>query len=142
MELPVPGTMMVSTKTDQPLNADTRNTAATDQKAKPAFVTTSSLATLPLLSSISAGVWKVIASSTSATWADSRWVPAVICILFGAYLIIKSLEDSSDGKLSEKYGAVLIGAANTLFLWAAVIGIDVSLDVAGAVDATGAAPTN
>jgi hypothetical protein len=138
MDLPMPDALMVSAKAEQPLDADTRGEAAAGQKGQPAFVTAQSLATFTGASALVTAVWKVIAGAVSASWADKRWVPLILCGLVGIYLIAKALEGTSG--FADKFGAVLVGLANTALLWAAVVGIDVGLDSTGVTNSTGGAP--
>jgi hypothetical protein len=133
--IPTPSFLMVSAKRANPRDANTVNEQPTEQVEQPAFTTTQSVTTFSGASAVIAAVWKAVAGA-GVSGADSRWVPAVICILVAIYLIAKGLESADS--LADKFGVVLIGVFNTIFLWAAVVGIDVGLTSTGVTnDPTG-----
>ena len=138
MALPVPSALMLSTRLAAPLNADTVANVPAEQTTQPAFTTTQTLLTFSGASAVVAAVWKFIAGIVSASWADERWVPAVLCGLIGVYLILKGLETATTP--ADKFGVVLVGVFNTAFLWSAAIGLDIGLDTTGVASTTGGSP--
>lgn len=137
MALPVHSSLILSTRLAEPLNADTAANPPEAQTTQPAFTTSQTLLTFSGASAVVAAVWKFIAGIVNASWADERWVPAVLCGLVGLYLILKGLETAQG---ADKYGVVLVGLFNTAFLWSAAIGLDIGLDTTGVAQTTGGSP--
>jgi hypothetical protein len=115
----------LSSRADSPLNADTSDGGA--QVQQPAFVTVQGLLSFSGASAVVTGAWKIVQGATESSWADSRLVPAVLCVLIGIFLFLKAVDGGQWNKLSfaDKFGTILITIFNTAFLWAAACGIDV-----------------
>jgi hypothetical protein len=131
----VPNALVLSSRKSQPLDADTGSTAdAASQTAQPAFITTQTLASFSGASAVATFLWKVLAGFAGG-WADKRWVPLAICGVIGVYLTLVAFNNAK--KFSDYFGAVVVGAVNTVQLWVAVIGFDVVLDTTTGIDQTG-----
>lgn len=129
---------MVSTRSAQPLNANTATNPPEQQTGQPAFTTTQTLLTFAGASAAVGALWKLIAGVVNASWADERWVPALLCVFIGVYLVLKGLESATTP--ADKFGVVLVGVINTAFLWSAAIGLDIGLDTTGVAETTGGSP--
>ena len=92
------------------------------------FVTQASLATFPVASVVIASLWKLLQVLLPNTLAlKSPFVPFVIAVLLGAYLVYMDLSDPERIKpptSREKLKKSVIGLINSLILVAAVLGID------------------
>ncbi len=136
MTVAVPKTLLLSSKRAQPLDAKTGKAEEADQTSQPAFITYQTLASFSGASAVVTFLWKVLASA-GGTWADRRWVPLAIAGLIGIWLTLKSFENAKTP--SAYFGAILIGAVNTVQLWGAVVGLDVVLDTTAGIDQTAGA---
>ena len=96
-----------------------------------AFVTPASLATFPVASVVIAVIWqllKVVVPSTPAM--KSPIVALVLAILLGAYFVYLDLTDIGQAdkfKTRDIIQKCVIGLINSLFLAAAVLGINTSI---------------
>ncbi len=92
------------------------------------FVTPASLATFPVASVVIASLWKllqVLLPNTSVL--KSPFIPFVIAVLLGAFLVYMDLTDPERIKpptSRDKVMKSVIGLINSLILVAAVLGID------------------
>ena len=127
----MPSLLTLTTRADQPLDANTSGAAAGNQVQQPAFVTLQSLGSFSGASVAVTAAWKFVQGIISADWADSRIVPAVLAGLIGIFLFLKAIEGDKDLGPADWFGTILITVFNTAFLWAAACGIDV-LGTAGA----------
>jgi hypothetical protein len=95
------------------------------------FVTTASLASFPVASGVITVIWKllqVVAPSASAM--KSPVIPLILAILLGAFLVYLDLSDgerTTPLKPSSIITKSIIGLVNSLFLTAAVLGINTSI---------------
>lgn len=134
----VPKPFLLSSQSDEPLNADTGKRSPDDQAEQPAFITSQTLATFSGASAGAALLWKGLAA-LAGSWADERWVPFAISGVIGVWLILRAFENAKTP--SDYFGAIVIGVVNTVQIWAAVIGLDVVLEPTVGVEQTGGATT-
>lgn len=122
------GLLRTNTANENPLNAE----APGGTNSSPTFVTTQSLVTFPVASGVVTIAW-TFTQALGGSWADSKLVPVCIAALLGVFMAWIGIEDDAWSKLTPskkrkaQVTAVVIGAINTLFLAAASIGIDTTI---------------
>ena len=96
-----------------------------------AFVTTATLATFPVASGVITVIWKLLeAVVPNAPAIKSPIVPLVLAILLGAYFVYLDLTDSGQAEQPKTRNIIqkcVIGLINSLFLAAAVLGINTAI---------------
>jgi hypothetical protein len=95
------------------------------------FVTTASLASFPVVSGVITVIWKLLqVVAPSAPAMKSPVIPLILAILLGAFLVYLDLTDGERAtplKPSSIITKSVIGLVNSLFLTAAVLGINTSI---------------
>jgi hypothetical protein len=95
------------------------------------FVTTASLATFPVSSAVITVIWKLLQLLAPATGAmKSPFIPLVLAMLLGVFLLYMDLSDPERSQpllTRDIVVKAVIALINSLFLAAAVLGIDTAV---------------
>lgn len=114
--------IFTATRSDNPIDANTAGDQG-DPKKVTEFVTIQSLS-FPFAVTIVSGIWEGIQSLTGS-WADEKWLPAVIAALVVAAVYLASWTEL--GHWSKKASGFIIAGLNAALLWLAAIGVNVQL---------------
>ncbi len=106
----------------RPVTGNAERTAAEPDRT-PVFVSQQALVTFPVASAIVVTLWKV-AGTFNTAWATDRFVALLIALAIGALIYAIGF----NGKLGrrEQAVAIAIGVINSLFLYAAAIGVNLA----------------
>jgi hypothetical protein len=121
---------VVSTQTDNPLNADSSSEPAASQNKVADFVTQQTFVSLTVSTAIVKAAWQGLKQLDK--WFNSLWVPFALCAAFGALQFLVALINLADKKKGLHIAlAAGIASLNVLVLWSAVAGSGEAADKIG-----------
>jgi hypothetical protein len=106
---------LTTTTTSTPQDGNTPGTP--DSKKVSDFITVQSFTNLSAMTGAIVATWKAL-QLTNWGWTDERWVPLVLCLLFGLVSVLISKLDN----LGQWASALFVAGLNSLVLFGAVIG--------------------